>query len=45
MAKTGGVPLQVHNLISKQSSSDYTLDFEKYEEETIESICHQLDKL
>jgi len=45
MAKTGGVPLQINNLISKHSSSDDTWDFEKYEEETIESICHELDKL
>jgi len=45
MAKTITVSLQVQNLILKQSSFDYTLDFQKYEEETIESICHPLDKL
>jgi len=45
MAKTGGVPLQINNLISKHSTSDYILDFETFEEETIDSICHELDKL
>jgi len=45
MAKTAGMPLQVHKLVSTQSSSDYTLDFEQYEKDTIESICRGLDKL
>jgi len=45
MAKTGGVPLQINNLISKHSTSSSILDFEKYEKETIDSVCHELDKL
>jgi len=37
--------LQVHNLISKHSTSDGSLDLEKYEEETKLSITDELDKL
>jgi len=45
MAKTSGVPLQVHTLISKHSAPNCNLDFENYEIEAKLSITDALDKL
>jgi len=39
-ATTGGVPLQVCNMVSAKTSSGETLNFEKYEEETIGSVWY-----
>jgi len=45
MKKTGGVPLQVHTLVSRHSAPNGTFAFENYEDETIESICYAFHKL